>query len=271
MIGDPVLAGRRAIVLGASRGIGRAVALALAAAGATVVVVARSNGDARFGGSVETTVAEALAAGGSATGAHCDLSDAAEIDRLLEGTVRSHGGLDAIVNCAAHFSYAPLAELSAEEWDETFSVNARGPFLLTRAAIGLMAAGGHIVHFTGSGAHVAAHARVATGASKAALERLVAGAALESGSTGVGVSLFDPGVVKSERAATLRPETDWSGVPEPPEIATAVLGVLRREPAAASGRRFVFDRAFPDHVRTAPLSSPDAGDPGRMLPKQALE
>jgi len=250
----PALTRQTVIVLGASRGIGRAVALTLAAAGATVVAVARSNGDIRFGGTVESTVSEILAAGGSASGLNCDLSEETQIDGLLDEVLAAHAGLDAIVNCAARLTSAPLADLSADDWDESFRVNARGPFLLTKAAMRVMAehGGGHIVHLTGSGAHVASHARIATGASKAALERLVIGAALESDES-VGVSLFDPaGLVKTERAAILRPDLDWTGVPGPSEIARAVLSLLRRDPAAANGQRFVFDPSRPDLIRTEP-------------------
>ena len=123
------LEGQVAIVTGASRGIGRSIALALARNGARVSLAARTEGDLR------TIQSEIEALGGQAVSFPTDISREADIVRLVRNTVEHFGRLDIVVNNAGMGIFGPLAEMSTEQWDQIMAVNARGPFLLCREAI----------------------------------------------------------------------------------------------------------------------------------------
>ncbi len=130
-MGSPerMLDGKVAIVTGASRGIGRAIALALAERGVKLALVARTEG------SLNAVKAEIKAAGGEAEGFVADLAREAEIATLVQDTVKRFGKLDIVVNNAGLVKRVKLAEMETADWDEVMAVNARGPFLLCREAI----------------------------------------------------------------------------------------------------------------------------------------
>jgi 3-oxoacyl-[acyl-carrier protein] reductase len=136
------LEGRAALVTGASSGLGRAVAVALAEAGANVALVARSEKDLR---ETEDRVARA---GGRALALPTDLASATETQEAVERTVEAFGRLNVMVNAAGTDAPGSVEELDVEGWDRTLSVNLRAPFLLSKAAFGRMreAGGGTIVN-----------------------------------------------------------------------------------------------------------------------------
>ncbi len=115
---------RAAVVTGGSSGIGRAIALALGQAGASVVVLARNTG------SLRETVAELEAAGCSARYASADLGDRAATERAAEAVEDIFGPVDILVNCAGLNLRPPLARLTVAQWDELMAVNLTAPFLL---------------------------------------------------------------------------------------------------------------------------------------------
>jgi NAD(P)-dependent dehydrogenase (short-subunit alcohol dehydrogenase family) len=220
------LAGQAALVFGASRGIGKAIALGLAAEGALVTAVARHEGSTEFPGTLDETLAEIEALGGKARAAFCDLGDSAGVEALVEEIAAREGRLDVVVNSAVLINYDKLLETSDAAWRQVFDINVSGAFFLTRAAAKRMVAqgGGRIIHLTGLGAREVGATNTLTGASKAALERLVRGAAHELKPHGIAVNLFDPGGVKTERALVLRGgEFDWSRFATPEQVAPAAV------------------------------------------------
>src|SRR5829696_3734267 len=130
------LAGRAALVTGASSGLGRAVAVALAGAGADVALVARSEEELR------DTDERVSRAGRRALALPTDLASATETQVAVERTVEAFGHLDVLVNAAGTDAPGPVEELSVQSWDRTLSVNLRAPFLLSKAAFGRMRAAG---------------------------------------------------------------------------------------------------------------------------------
>jgi 3-oxoacyl-[acyl-carrier protein] reductase/pteridine reductase len=162
------LAGKRALVTGGAKRIGRALALTLAEVGADVAITYRgSETDAR------TTVLALQAFGGRALALSCDIRKESSINAAVSAAVDGLGGLDLLVNNAGAFETAVLEEITVEEWDAMFAVNTRGPFLVAKAAHAhLKAAHGRIVNIGSlGGIHPwATHAHYCT--SKAALHML---------------------------------------------------------------------------------------------------
>jgi 3-oxoacyl-[acyl-carrier protein] reductase/pteridine reductase len=167
-IAPRVLAGKTALVTGAARRIGRAIALRLAASGANVAITYRgSQADA------EETVRAIAAFGVDAFAARTDLNDPQSIQQSVAAVLKEFGRLDILVNNAGVFESAVLEEITVERWDHMFATNTRAPFLVAQAAHPhLRAAGGRIVNIGSlGGTHVwATHAHYCT--SKAALHML---------------------------------------------------------------------------------------------------
>lgn len=126
------LAGRSAIVTGGARGIGRGIVMALAEAGADVLIADLLEDDMR------STQAAVQALGRKAECRKVDVTDAAQIQAMVDQAVTKLGGLDILVNCAGVITIHPVAELSEKDWDFVMGVNAKGTFLGCRAALGPM-------------------------------------------------------------------------------------------------------------------------------------
>jgi NAD(P)-dependent dehydrogenase (short-subunit alcohol dehydrogenase family) len=138
-VDNPSLKGKVALVTGASRGIGRAVAERLASAGASVAVTARSlDSAAREPGTLTETVERIEANGGRAVALGADLESAEDRQALVGRTVEALGGLDILVNSAGYAQYVTIAEMPDEIFDRTIDHYLRAPFVLCRAAIPVM-------------------------------------------------------------------------------------------------------------------------------------
>ncbi|HEY4303244.1 MAG TPA: SDR family oxidoreductase [Gemmatimonadaceae bacterium] len=193
------LDGQRALVTGATSGIGRAIALQLAADGAQVLVHGR---DADRGAE---TVRAIERAGGRATFISGDLSDPAAIASVARESLP----VDILVNNAGFSLFGATAELTAEQLDALFAANVRGPFLLVGAIAPAMVArgSGAIINITSMAARIGLARGAAYGAAKAAVEAMTRAWAAEYSAQGVRVNAIAPGPVYTEGAARERTDT----------------------------------------------------------------
>ncbi len=219
-IGQNNLEGQRALVTGATSGIGRAVALQLAREGAEVLVHGR---DAARGAE---TVAEITAAGGKASFVAADLTDAADVQWLASEV----GKADILINNAGISAFAPTAEFDVAAFDKMFASNVRAPFLLVGALAPGMAARGHgsIVSLSSMAGGVGLAGGAAYGATKASLEAMTRAWAAEYSASGVRVNAIAPGPVYTatpsgpEFIAALGETTPMHRAAQPEEIAEVV-------------------------------------------------
>jgi citronellol/citronellal dehydrogenase len=243
------LAGKVALVTGASRGIGEYTAYELASRGAHVVVVAKSTKESpnrHFPGTIEETAARVREFGVQGLAIQADISREEDVDAVRVATVEHFGHCDLLVNNAAMSYLAPFLELSVKRWDIIMGVNLRGPMLLCRAFLpGMLEQGeGHIVNISSADARLdlddtaaladAVGSRgseasfgeagqdlgastTAYGASKAALNRMTVGLARELRGTGVAVNALEVSAVTDAVRLNL-PHADFSlnELPEAP-------------------------------------------------------
>ena len=204
------LDGRVAIVTGASRGIGEAIATLFAKEGAKVVCAARTinEGDHRMlEGSISGTVQKIKAAGGQALAVATDVSKEADCIKLIQAAKEAFGPADILINNAALNWYIPIVDYDVKKWMTAFSVNVHGPFMMAKYALPDMMEmrRGAIINIS-SGAAIGPgrgpyegkgmrHGGTMYGASKAALERFTQGLAQEVASSNITVAAFSPSQV----------------------------------------------------------------------------
>jgi NAD(P)-dependent dehydrogenase (short-subunit alcohol dehydrogenase family) len=216
----PPLADRIALVTGASRGIGRATALALARAGAHVVAVARTVGG------LEELDDAIRAVGGSATLVPLDLKDVPGIARLAAALAERYRRLDVMVGNAGILGpLSPLNHVEPKAWDEVLAVNVTANWHLIRAMDALLkgSTAGRVVFVTSG---IVAHPRAYWGPyaiSKAALEVLARTYAAETASTAVRVNLFNPGATRTRMRAAAMPGEDPAELKTPEPVAERIL------------------------------------------------
>ena len=211
------LAGKVALVTGAARNIGRAIARSLAAGGAAVMVNANtSRADA------EQTVAMIEAAGGRAALHIADVTDAAAVATLVEATVKRFGRLDFLVNNAAVRAETAFAEIRFEDWRRVLSTILDGAFLCTQASLPhlIRAGGGSIVNLGGLTAHKGAEGRAHVITAKAGLAGLTRALALDLAPHHITVNCVVPGTIETVRGLP--------GAPERPQHRRALPPVGRR-------------------------------------------
>lgn len=193
------LAGKVALVTGAGKNIGRAIALTLARDGAKVVVNGRSDTEA-----LEAVAAEIRAGGGEALVQRADVSEEAAVAAMAAEVAARLGGVDILVCNAGLRRQTPFLEMSFAEWREILSVALDGAFLLARAFAPQMAArgGGAIVALSGISTHVGTPNRAHVSASKSGLEGLIRALAVELAPLGIRANCVAPGAVDTARGAS---------------------------------------------------------------------
>jgi NAD(P)-dependent dehydrogenase (short-subunit alcohol dehydrogenase family) len=195
---DLQLDGKRALVTGASRGIGRAIALALADEGVRVVA-----GHHRPSEEADRLAEQLSSAEGHVVAA--DVSSADGVAALLARCQDALGGLDVIVNAAGVIEPGPLGDVRLETWQAHIDTNLTGTHLVVQGALPLLAEGASIVNIGSGMAFAGMPARAAYAASKAGLTGLTRSLIRELGSRGIRVNVISPGLVDTEMA-TSQPE-----------------------------------------------------------------
>lgn len=244
------LTGETVLVTGGGRGIGRAIALRLAEAGAAVIVNYLRNGDA-----ARQTCADIAARGGVAEAIAADVGAPKDVRALFEAIRARWARLDAVVHNAAIGRFQPVLAVRPLDWDLAFRTNAHALLLLAREALGLLPEpGGRIVALSslGSGRYVPFYGAI--GPSKAALESVMRGLAVELAPRGIRVNAVSAGMIESEtlrqfpesdalRAAIVqRTPANRLGTPE--EIADIVLFLCSAGSRWITGQTLVADGGF---------------------------
>ena len=241
------LAGRTALVTGGSRGIGRAACLGFARAGADVVVHYRSGA-----GEAEAVAAEIRALGRRVTTVQADVAEPDEVRRMVSGL----DGLHILFNNAGVYPPGTLESLTVEEWDAVFAVNARGPFLVTQAALPLLTGAdeARVINIGTIMSHRGGPGYLHYAAAKSSLIGFTRVLARELAPRGITVNMVVPSMVGTETA-----ERDYPGVPDaivadqairryqrPEDLVGLLVFLASRESAFTTGQTILADggRAF---------------------------
>ena len=221
------LFGKVALVTGASRGIGRAVALALAGAGADLVVAARHAQGA------QATCREVTALKRRAIGVACDVAKSIEVDELTRQALEAFERIDILVNSAGIVHRAPVADTADADFERVMAVNLAGPFYLTRRVIpGMVKRGwGRIVNISSISATTGTPLQSAYCASKWGLNGLTKSVAAELEGTGVTVTAVLPGSVDTQ----MLKGSGWAPKMSAEDVATVVRFLCAESPAAING------------------------------------
>lgn len=243
------LAGRVALVTGASRGVGQATALELAGRGADLVLAARTveQADSRTPGSLRETAEVVRSVGQEAFLVRTDLNDPASVERLAEEALAWKGSVDVVVNNAAFLgraAYYSLDELDLKNFARQFNVNVTAPFILTKALVPAMrkSGGGVFANVTSGAGIIGSYTTpgITYGSTKAALNRLSTLLARDLREDAIAVFAVDPGytrTVLAEQTAALAGQDISSA--HPPEIPARVIAdLIEADIGVSSGRIF---------------------------------
>jgi 3-oxoacyl-[acyl-carrier protein] reductase len=193
------LTGKVAIVTGASKGIGAAIAKRLAAVGASVVVNYASSREG-----ADRVVAEIAGKGGKAIAVKADVSKAVDVQRLFDATKKAFGSLDVLVNNAGVYRFAPLEEVTEDEFHREFNINVLGLLLASREAMKYFGPdGGSVINISSIASMSPTPAAVVYSATKGAVDTITRVLAKELGPKKIRVNAINPGGVETEGVHSL--------------------------------------------------------------------
>ena len=193
------LIGKVAIVTGASKGIGAAIAKALAAEGASVVVnYASSQAGA------DAVVGAIIAAGGNAITMGGDVSKAAEAQGIVDAAIKAYGRLDILVNNAGVYEFGPIETVTVDGFHRHFGINVLGLLLVTQAAVKHMSEGGSIINISSAASRLLSANSAIYTATKSAVDGITGVLAKEFGSRQIRVNSINPGFVLTEGTGAYR-------------------------------------------------------------------
>jgi len=237
-VGSPVLDGKVAFVAGASRGIGRDVARALAAAGAGVVVAARSETEGKLSGTIHSVADGIRATGGDAFPVVCDVSSEESVTAAVDEAVRHYGGLDVLVANAGVVWLPKVLDTPLKRWELCMRINLTGVFLVTKAVMPhVMARGrGSLIAITTTGVPQVELGSNAYWASKAGVERLYAGLAVELAPHNVAVNCLAPNkVVMTEGAIAGGMQVPDDMIEAPEAMGAAAVWLASQDASGVTG------------------------------------
>jgi glucose 1-dehydrogenase len=242
------LAGKRAIVSGASRGIGKGIAIELARAGATVAINYRSHGE-----EAEAVAAECERVGGKGHVFQADMADREKVESMVSSAVDTMGGLDIVVSNAAYSDRHLMLESDLDEFRKTIDVSMWGAFYLVRAGSAELVRagnGGNIVVISSPHAHMAMPGAMAYNMAKAANDQMARTAACELAQHRIRCNIIHPGWIDTpgERKffaeETLRSQAKqlpWGRLGQPKEIGRGVVFLCREESEYITGSTLTID------------------------------
>lgn len=229
------------VITGASRGIGRALALGFAGEGALVVLAARTlrAGIGDREGSLEETVAQIRKKGGKALAVSCDVADEAQVEELVRRALAEAGPIDVLINNAGVLQSKPVTEITSQEWDQAVAVNIRGPFLTCKYVLpGMMERrSGNIINITSRAGERVDTNRLPYGMTKAALNKFTLNLAADMQPYNIAVNALGPGLVQSRPPVPGATPTNFQGrtADAPETVAPAALWLAQQD-ASFTGR-----------------------------------
>jgi citronellol/citronellal dehydrogenase len=242
------LSGRVVVMSGGSRGIGLAIAVACARAGARIALLAKTDtAHPRLPGTIHTAAEAIEAAGGEALPVVGDVRDDAQVDAFVAAAAERWGGVDIVVNNASAINLVPVADLAPKRYDLMLDINARGTFLLTRAALPHLRASDH-AHVLTLSPPLSTDRRWLKGhaaytVSKMAMTMLTLGVAEDEREHGVAANCLWPRTLIATAAVQnlLGGDRAMAMSRTPEIVADAARILLERDPAAASGGTYIDD------------------------------
>ena len=245
------LTGKVALVTGASKGIGAAIAKHLAAEGAAVVVNYASSREG-----ADRVVAEITKNRGTAVAVQANVAKKPEIERLFAETKKKFGRLDILVNNAGVYEFAPLESVTEEQFHKLFDLNVLGLILASQAAMKLFdSAGGSIINISSVVSTLAVPNAVVYSGTKGAVDAITRSLAKELGPRGIRVNAINPGMVETEGTHTggitesdmrkqVEAQTPLGRIGQPQDIASAAVFLASADSSWITGETFLISGGY---------------------------